>query len=130
AFFAAQASALASACWGMARRFHAGGKLVILAPPGATFSDAQHNAVEFIHPVLVGKRALPAISVRDPVQLELLAGPHDIRMEVTARGFSVGAAALTVATDDARVAQEAVETAYHELRALADGFFGHEGPPQ
>lgn len=110
AFFGAQATVLASACWGMARRFHNGHKLVIAAPPGPAFSDAQHNAVEFIHPVLVGKRALPAISVRDRAQLELLAGPDDVRMEISAFGFSVDGETFAVETRDQLVAQEVIET--------------------
>lgn len=126
-FFEHQAPALASACWGMARRFHRGGKLVILAPPGAPFSDAQHNAVEFIHPVLVGKRALPAISVGDRAALELLAGPDDVRMEIGGLRFSVDGEEFGVATEDARVAQEVMETAYHELWELVHVFFEHEG---
>ena len=77
--------------------------------------------------MLVGKRALPAISVRAPAQLELLAGPDDIRMEVTSGGFSVGADVFTVETDDPRVAQEVMETAYHELWELVHVFFEHEG---
>ncbi|MDQ6773446.1 MAG: SIS domain-containing protein [Candidatus Dormibacteraeota bacterium] len=127
AFFDEQAPALASACWGMARRFHKGGTLVILAPPGPSFSDAQHNAVEFIHPVLVGKRALPAVSVGDRRQLELLAGPDDVRMEISRLGFSVEGETFAVATDDHLVAQEVIETAYHELWELVHVFFEHEG---
>jgi D-sedoheptulose 7-phosphate isomerase len=126
-FFTAQAAGLASACWGMARRFHGGGKLVIYAPPGATFSDAQHNAVEFIHPVLVGKRALPAVSVRDSRQMDLLAGAGDIRMEIAQLGFSVNGEGFAVETEDLRVAQEVIETAYHELWELVHVFFEHEG---
>lgn len=127
AFFEEHASALATACWGMARRFHRGGKLIIGAPPGATFSDAQHNAVEFIHPVLVGKRALPAVSVRDPADLDLLAGPDDIRMEIGTAGFTVGGEAFEVGGGDPFVAQEVIETAYHELWELVHVFFEHEG---
>ncbi|TMC04430.1 MAG: SIS domain-containing protein [Chloroflexi bacterium] len=95
-FFGTRAPALASACWGMARRFHRGGRLVIHAPAGAAFSDAQHNAVEFVHPVLVGKRALPAIAVRERAHLDLLVGPHDIRMEIAELGFSVDGEAFAV----------------------------------
>jgi D-sedoheptulose 7-phosphate isomerase len=142
-FFAARAAALANACWGMAQRFHRGGKLVIYAPQGPAFSDAQHNAVEFIHPVLVGKRALPAISARTPAQLRLLAGPDDIRLGITSRdlgelpaGLQVafgdggaGAAehAFAVGAGDPLVAQEVQETAYHELWELVHVFFEHEG---
>jgi D-sedoheptulose 7-phosphate isomerase len=127
AFFAAEAERLATACWGMARRFHDGGKLVIHAPGGPSFSDAQHNAVEFIHPVLVGKRALPAVSVRDRRHLAVLCGPSDIAMEMRADGFEVAGEAFTVAGGDAFVAQEVMETAYHELWELVHVFFEHEG---
>ncbi len=126
-FFAAHAAELANACWGMARRFHRGGRLVVHGAPGPAFSDAQHNAVEFIHPVLVGKRALPAISVPDRAHLELLAGPDDIRMEVGGGRLVVDGAALDAGTPDELVAQEVLETAYHELWELVHVFFEHEG---
>jgi D-sedoheptulose 7-phosphate isomerase len=57
-----QAEAIALACHDMARRFHRGGKLIAFGN-GTSSTDAQHIAVEFVHPVMVGKRALPAISL-------------------------------------------------------------------
>src|SRR3984893_3823681 len=59
AFFAAEAGRIPEACWAMARRFHQGGRLLAFGA-GASATDAQHVAVEFVHPVIVGKRALPA----------------------------------------------------------------------
>ena len=53
---------MAIAAHAMAARFHNGGKLVTFGVGGAS-TDAQHVAVEFVHPVIVGKRALPAISL-------------------------------------------------------------------
>lgn len=50
----------------MAVRFGRGGKLVVFGV-GAAATDAQHVAVEFVHPVIVGKRALPAISLTSDV---------------------------------------------------------------
>ena len=50
----------------MAVRFHRGGKLVMFGTGGSS-TDAQHVAVEFVHPVIVGKRALPAISLTTDV---------------------------------------------------------------
>ncbi|MGJ6960293.1 phosphoheptose isomerase [Streptosporangium sp. G11] len=44
----------------MAARFHLGGKLIVFGDAGA---DAAHIAVEFMHPVVVGKRALPAVAL-------------------------------------------------------------------
>jgi len=62
AFFAAEAERIAQACWDMARRFHQGGRLIAFGN-GAWATDAQHVSVEFVHPVIVGKRALPAIAL-------------------------------------------------------------------
>jgi D-sedoheptulose 7-phosphate isomerase len=57
-----QAQAVALACRDIAQRFAAGGTLLAFgAGPSAT--DAHHLAVEFLHPVIVGKRALPAIAL-------------------------------------------------------------------
>jgi len=61
-FFQEQAPNIARACWDMARRFHQGGRLLAFGN-GAWASDAQHIAVEFVHPVIMGKRALPALAL-------------------------------------------------------------------
>jgi D-sedoheptulose 7-phosphate isomerase len=70
----ADAAALALACREMARRFQDGGRLLAFGDAGAA-TDAQHVAVEFVHPAVVGKRALPAVSLADDAALLLsLAG--------------------------------------------------------
>src|SRR5579863_837610 len=102
---AAQADAVAEACHAMAVRFHQGGKLVVFGTGGAS-TDAQHVAVEFVHPVIVGKRALPAIALTTDVatvtgiaeregvaaifahQLRVVARPADIAMGISADGAS------------------------------------------
>ena len=61
-FFVTEADRISEACWSMARRFHAGGRLIAFGS-GASATDAQHVAVEFLHPVIVGKRALPALAL-------------------------------------------------------------------
>jgi D-sedoheptulose 7-phosphate isomerase len=98
-----QAVAVADACHAMAVRFHRGGTLVVFGTGGPS-ADAQHVAVEFVHPVIVGKRALPAISLTTDVatvtgiaeregidaifahQLRYLAGPADIALGISADG--------------------------------------------
>jgi D-sedoheptulose 7-phosphate isomerase len=98
---AGQAGAVARACHAMAVRFHQGGKLIVFGTGGSS-TDAQHVAVEFVHPVIVGKRALPAISLTSDVatvtgiterhgveaifahQIRFLAGPADIALGITA----------------------------------------------
>lgn len=61
-FFMANSEQIAQACWAMARRFHLGGRLITFGN-GAWATDAQHVSVEFVHPVIVGKRALPALAL-------------------------------------------------------------------
>jgi D-sedoheptulose 7-phosphate isomerase len=98
-----QAGAVAEACHAMAVRFHRGGKLVVFGTGGPS-TDAQHVAVEFVHPVIVGKRALPAISLTTDVatvtgiaasegmasifvhQIRFLAAPEDIALGISADG--------------------------------------------
>src|SRR5215470_16781956 len=62
ALFDREAGRLALACDEMSRRFLAGGRLLAFGR-GAAATDAQHVAVEFVHPVIVGKRALPALDL-------------------------------------------------------------------
>lgn len=69
----------------MATRFGRGGRLVVFGDGGSA-CDAAHVAVEFVHPVIVGKRALPALVLPGPdlvTQLGLLAGPDDIALGVS-----------------------------------------------
>jgi D-sedoheptulose 7-phosphate isomerase len=61
-FFSTETEKIAVACRAMARRFHQGGRLLAIGN-GAFATDAQHVSVEFVHPVIVGKRALPAIAL-------------------------------------------------------------------
>ncbi|MDP9850124.1 D-sedoheptulose 7-phosphate isomerase [Streptosporangium lutulentum] len=56
------AERIARACQEMAVLFHLGGKLIVFGNGGGG-TDAAHIAVEFMHPVIVGKRALPAVAL-------------------------------------------------------------------
>lgn len=94
---------VARTCHAMALRFHRGGKLMVFGNGGPS-ADAQHVAVEFVHPVIVGKRALPAISLTSDVatltgianrvgfaetfahQIRVLGEPADIAMGLSADG--------------------------------------------
>lgn len=65
-FFEHEAGHVADCCRQMADRFRQGGTLIVVGV-GAQASDAQHVAVEFVHPVIVGKRALPAIALTSDI---------------------------------------------------------------
>jgi hydrogenase maturation factor len=70
---------LARAALTLAQRFAAGATMWCVAPTWP--SHGRHVAVEFVHPVIVGKRALPALSVdgaEAQESLRLLARPGDI----------------------------------------------------
>jgi D-sedoheptulose 7-phosphate isomerase len=145
-FFGEQAAALAELCHAMAERFARGGRLVAFGAGPADRSDVRHVAVEFVHPVIVGKRALPALGL-EPADAALLLEADDIAMafgtgpeveravaDAAARGCDtvafthVGARAeLVPGTEDPFAAQEAAETAYHVLWELVHVFFEHRG---
>ncbi|MDQ2742893.1 MAG: phosphoheptose isomerase, partial [Chloroflexota bacterium] len=78
-FFSTEAPRLARACQEMSRRFLAGGRLLAFGR-GAAATDAQHVSVEFVHPVIVGKRALPALDlgIEFESRLPILLRPDDI----------------------------------------------------
>jgi D-sedoheptulose 7-phosphate isomerase len=148
AFFEREAERIARLCRQLAERFARGGRLVALGESPQARSDVRHVAVEFVHPVIVGKRALPAIGLSREGgslerQVELLARPDDIAM-----GFDAGAGpalaiarergCLTIAyerlgaewefgppSDDPFVRQELAETHYHLLWELCHVFFEH-----
>jgi len=154
-FFDAEAERLARLCHLMAERFARGGRLVAFGRSPAARSDVRHVAVEFVHPVIVGKRALPAIGLAGEggglaEQVALVAEPDDIAIgfgadedggEVTAalalareRGCLTLAFApagaeweLEPPGADAPVRQELVETLYHVLWELVHVFFDHRG---
>ncbi|MEA2666891.1 MAG: D-sedoheptulose 7-phosphate isomerase, partial [Candidatus Eremiobacteraeota bacterium] len=62
AFFEREAPRLARAARELAERFGRGGRLYAFGH-GPYSTDAAHVSVEFVHPVIVGKRALPALDV-------------------------------------------------------------------
>lgn len=89
-FFLAEADRIAALCHVMAERFARGGRLVAFGTTPAARSDVRHVAVEFVHPVIVGKRALPAFGLTGEggglaLQVDLLIQPDDIAM-----GFADG----------------------------------------
>ncbi len=149
ALFAREADRLACACDEMARRFLDGGRLIAFGR-GAAATDAQHVAVEFVHPVIVGKRALPALDlsasfeqsvrtiVRERDVVMGFAGPEGdelvarVLAEAHARGAQTFALAgneadyaLPAPSTDPFIAQELIEILYHTLWETVHVFFEH-----
>ncbi len=146
-FFAAEAPRLALACREMSDRFLEGGRLLAFGR-GPYATDAQHVSVEFVHPVIVGKRALPALdlsmsfrpwldAIVQPQDIAMGFGPPDGDREVDcalqtaalngAMTFALpgGAGSYSVipATADPFQHQEIIEILYHTLWETVHVFF-------
>jgi len=137
-FFAGEAERIAQLSLRLAERFVSGGRLLAIGASAQDQSDAHHVAVEFVHPVIVGKRALPALALRAD-QLALLADPSDAVIAFGTRasgppgcltiGFAPGAAewVFEPPTDDPFIRQELIETLYHVLWETVHVFLDHLG---
>jgi len=67
-FFAENRDEILAASLALARRFHRGRKLLVCGNGGSA-TDAQHVAVEFMHPITVGRKALPAICLNNDMAM-------------------------------------------------------------
>jgi D-sedoheptulose 7-phosphate isomerase len=148
-FFAKEARRLSEACREMSERFLRGGRLLAFGR-GPYATDAQHVSVEFVHPVIVGKRALPALdlSLLFRPWLETLLHPDDMVMgfgppegdpevwaalEVAREGNAMtfalpglqGSYFLPPDRADAFIHQEMIEILYHTLWESVHVFFDH-----
>jgi len=149
AFFAREARPLALACREMSDRFLRGGRLLAFGR-GPYATDAQHVSVEFVHPIIVGKRALPALdlsplfrpwmdAILQPDDIVMGFGPPEGDPEVTnalaaahdrgAMTFELpgdrGSYALQPPDRNPFVHQELMEILYHTLWETVHVFFEH-----
>jgi D-sedoheptulose 7-phosphate isomerase len=121
-FFEAEAERIARLCLELARRFVAGGRLVATGGSPQAWSDAHHIAVEFVHPVIVGKRALPAVALSHD---DAGALTRDDDIAVSFEPLTIAGERFEPQTDDPFVAQELCETLYHVVWELVHVFFEH-----
>jgi D-sedoheptulose 7-phosphate isomerase len=130
AFFARESPKLAQASRAMSERFLRGGRLLAFGR-GPYSTDAQHVSVEFVHPVIVGKRALPALdlSICFGPWLDAILRPDDIVMGF---GPPEGDAEVSAALDYAgrrgamRLALPGAEGDYHCAYTSQDPFIHQE----
>ncbi len=148
-FFAMSAESIARTAGDVARRLQAGGCIYTFGR-GPYATDAQHTAVEFVHPVLVGKRALPATDLSLSFETSLPALVHQCDVVIgygpphgdarVARALAAARRrgaytialpgsdadfALDAPTDDEHVHQEIVEIVGHLLYECVQVFLEH-----
>jgi D-sedoheptulose 7-phosphate isomerase len=149
-FFTTNAESIARACLSMAERFRRGGRLLVFGERAGR-SDVAHVVVEFLHPVIVGKRALPAIALASAEMVDVIGRGDDVLMvlspgalqegdthliaraeqmgilTVTLAGSCVtaGAHRFDVGCDDPLIVQEVHEMLYHVLWELVHVFLDH-----
>jgi D-sedoheptulose 7-phosphate isomerase len=149
-FFAREAPRLALASRDMADRFLRGGRLLAFGR-GPYATDAKHVSVEFVHPVIVGKRALPAMdlslcfrpwirTILQPEDIVMGFGPPEGDPEVwatlqeayarDAMTFALpgveGSYGTEPSSDDPFIHQETIEILYHTLWETVHVFLEHQ----
>ncbi len=147
--FEQEASKLAKLSQEMSERFLHGGKLLAFGK-GSYTTDAQHVSVEFVHPVIVGKRALPALDISAIFKpwLKGMIHPEDMVMgfaapegdsdieEALIQSKAIGALTFALTGKQADYAlnlgdcspfihQELIEILYHTLWETVHVFFEH-----
>lgn len=148
-FFPDEAARLSAVCRQMADRFEEGGRLLAFGR-GAHTTDAQHVSVEFVHPVIVGKRALPALDISpyfpdgimslirpddivmgfgppggDPEVEVLLSRIHEKGVLTLALPGGIGRYAAAAPSPDPFIHQEMMEVLYHALWETVHVFLEH-----
>jgi D-sedoheptulose 7-phosphate isomerase len=124
-FFTLNAERIAAACQAMAERFQRGGRL-LLRGDRAQRSDVSHAVVEFLHPVIVGKRSLPAIalpnvnSASDGDALRTLGRPEDIVLVI---------GGVECTADDQMAVDQANDRGMLTLLLAGDDVPGHAARP-
>ena len=129
-FFTESAERIAECCAAMVRAFDAGQRLFVMGNGGSS-CDAQHVAVEFMHPIIEKRPALPVLALTTDTalltavgndqdfslafakQLRLLGRPGDMALGISTSGKSANV-------------NRALKTA-REMGMLTVGFSGRDG---
>ena len=129
-FFRAEADRIEAVVRAMAARFSDGGRLYVMGNGGSA-TDAQHISLEFFHPIIEKRKALPAIALTaDQALLTAISNDRDFakifadQLRVLARPGDMALAVSTSGKSPNLV--QALETA-RELGLLTIAFTGKDG---
>jgi D-sedoheptulose 7-phosphate isomerase len=129
-FFAAQADRIAACCAEMGAAFEKGARLFAFGNGGSA-CDAQHVAVEFMHPIIEKRLALPALALSNDVALLTAVGNDEDFSLVFSQQLRLlgrrGDIALGISTSGKSAnVNRALQTA-RDLGMLTVGFSGRDG---
>jgi D-sedoheptulose 7-phosphate isomerase len=130
AFVEAHAGRIAACVGALAERFERGGRLLAMGNGGSA-CDAQHAAVEFLHPIVEKRRALPALALTADTALLTAVGNDADFSQVFARQIDLLArpedAALGISTSGASANINRALRLARERGLLTIGFAGRDG---
>jgi D-sedoheptulose 7-phosphate isomerase len=129
-FFDENAAALEACARSLAGVFERGGRLFVMGNGGSA-CDAAHVAVEFTHPIVEKRRALPAIALTTDVATLTAVGNDDDFARVFERQLDVlgrsGDAALGISTSGASANVLRAMRRARDGGMLTIGFAGRDG---
>jgi D-sedoheptulose 7-phosphate isomerase len=129
-FFAEQADRVAGCCAAMAKAFDAGGRLFVMGNGGSS-CDAAHVAVEFMHPILEKRPALPAMALNtDTAILTAVGNDQDFSVAFVQQLRMLGRSgdmALGISTSGKSANVNRALQAAREIGMLTVGFSGRDG---
>lgn len=130
AFFAENADRILACCQALAGAFDAGARLFVMGNGGSS-CDAAHVAVEFMHPIIEKRPALPAVALAaDTALLTAVGNDQDFSMAFAGQLRMLGRAgdiALGISTSGKSAnVNRALQTA-RESGMITVGFSGRDG---
>jgi len=129
-FFSENATRISECAKAMADAFERGAKLLVLGN-GGSLCDAQHVTVEFMHPVIEKRPALPAITMGgETALLTAVANDQDFSMAFAKQLKLLGRkgdVALGISTSGKSAGVVRALKAARELGLLTIGFTGRDG---
>lgn len=129
-FFAETADRIAECATALSGAFERGARLFVMGNGGSA-CDAQHLAVEFVHPVLAKRRALPAVALgTEPALLTAIGNDSDFALvfaEQLRMQARTGDVALGISTSGQSASVNRALQAAREMGLVTVGFSGRDG---
>src|SRR5437588_4590182 len=129
-FFAENADRIAACCAALAKAFDAGGRLFVMGNGGSS-CDAAHVSVEFMHPIIEKRPALPAVALTtDTAILTAVGNDQDFSLAFAQQLKMLGRPgdmALGISTSGKSANVNRALQAAREMGLLTVGFAGRDG---